>query len=260
MKYDEIIKKMEEEVSGVDEQIIESQNENSEYVDPVNVKYEDKFLESISLQQSEMEAITQNDKQFYKVVAKSTDVRLTYTGNTFIGPSDKVERETISETVHVEARNYNQWSKSINDMDPEERKLIQRKAMANIHSGEDKISNGDIRTRIVNNRIEFIPKYSEEESKRRFKFTRTNEVDMEHQIPLCKFFINDELIMTINMEKIHETPFTALETVYGQDPMEKKLNDMELLCHEIYKRTSIPVTVDELFGYLESGYLINGEL
>src|SRR5690606_38020047 len=137
----------------------------------------------------------------------------------------------------VEARNYNQWSKSINDMDPKERELIQRKAMANIHAGEDKIASADIRTKIVNNKIVFVPKYSEEESRRRFKFTRTNAVDLDHQIPLCKFFINDELIMTVNMEKIHETPLTALETVYGQDPDEKKMSDMELLCQEIYKRT-----------------------
>lgn len=264
-KYGDILNKMQEQLTDLQKMMEEEQKNQQENVGSNHRSYTEEELKSVDLQKSEQEALTDSSNpDFYSQAAKATKFRIEYTGNTVTGPDGREERETRSVPVEVEARNFNQWSKSINDLDEEERKAIQKKAMMNIHYAEDKVGNDDIRTKIVNNKIQFVPKYSEEESRKRFKFTRVNEIDPDHMIPLCKFYINDELIFTMDVEKQARqitNPMEALEYKYASDnDDQEKMNEVDLLCREIRTKTGLDIWPSELPGFLDSGYLINGPL
>lgn len=208
-------------------------------------KYKESELSDEELLKSEAEAILDVKKDFYTTVAKGRVKNIGYDGEEGVG-------------VSYEARNYNQYSTPINSMSDEDRGRIQRNAALNIHAAEDAIGYKDIRTKLVNDKIEFEETYSEEESKRRFKFTRENVV--ENDIPMCKFFINDELLYTMDVEAAART-VSAVKLEYN-DMVEQgidSMNPVERLCYEITRKTGVQVDPFEVYDYLESGYLINSK-
>ena len=267
--YGDILAKMQEMMADLQEMRVEENDLQSENVGANHRSYSPTELEQEAIRKSEQDALTSGDSKHYNSSAPVKKQLLTYTGkfekdeNGEVKLDEQVEpvKEMVAKDVNVEYRNYNEFSTSINDMKEEEKLEIQRRVLMNIHASEDKITINDIRTRIVNDKIEFVPRYSEEEEKRRFKFTRINEVDETLQVPLCKFYINEELIYTMDVEKqVMSNPLMAIEHMYRDVSDEDKMDEVDRLCHEIYKKTQVDVHPEELFAYLDSGYLINGPL
>lgn len=269
-KYDEILQKMQETMVDLQQMIQEEQSIQSRNIGANHRIYSKKELDDEMLKQSEKEAsISGEDAKFYRSVESRAKSLLTYTdkfekdesGNVVLDEQGNPKKEVEVKKIEVEVRNFNKWSVPVSQMSKEEQNIIKRKALMNIHAGEEQIGKKDIRARIVGDKIEFTPRYSEEESKKRFKFTRKNEVDTVHQVPICNFYINDELIFTMDVEKqMLSNPLIALEYKYADINDGQKMDEVDRLCLEIHKKTNIEIKPDELFAYLDSGYLINGKL